>query len=167
MRSGFTQRSALVRNTSEGDEAQRRNCDGQNNAHQECDVHGRDPARPDQDLQRAPLHEFEDEVIDRLCVLNADRAREEERLGIGGKNAKARPERERAAGGAGSYVLTRREPYVSSTNRAFSWRSIAKGVTCGIPRPMHASGILILFFEVDATSCVTTVCPRASACPTR
>ncbi len=37
------------------------------------------------DEDRAALQEFEDEVIDRLYVLNAERAREEERLGLGSK----------------------------------------------------------------------------------
>ena len=42
-------------------------------------------------------------------------------------------------------------------------RSISKGVMHLTSSPMHAFGILILFVEGDATSCVTTVCPWASA----
>jgi hypothetical protein len=44
------------------------------------------------------------------------------------------------------------------TNRARSRRSISNGVMHLIPRPMHASGILILRVEAEGTSCVTTVC---------
>jgi len=38
---------------------------------------------------RAALQALEDEVIDRLYVLNAERAREEERLGTGAKGKRA------------------------------------------------------------------------------
>ena len=55
----------------------------------------------------------------------------------------------------------------SRTNRARSLRSISNGVTHLMRRPMQASGILIFFVEFDATSCVTTVWPWASACATR
>ena len=40
------------------------------------------PFCPKTDADRAALQEFEDEVIDRLYVLNAERAKEEERLGL-------------------------------------------------------------------------------------
>jgi hypothetical protein len=49
------------------------------------------------------------------------------------------------------------------TNRARSRRSISNGVMHLIPRPMHASGILILRVDAEGTSCVTTVCWPASA----
>jgi hypothetical protein len=39
------------------------------------------------DADREALQAFEDEVIDRLYVLNAERAREEQRLGLAGKRA--------------------------------------------------------------------------------
>ena len=39
------------------------------------------------DEDRAALQAFEDEVIDRLYVLNAERAREEARLGVAPKKA--------------------------------------------------------------------------------
>ncbi len=55
----------------------------------------------------------------------------------------------------------------SSTNRARSRLSISKGFMHLMPRPMQASGILIFLVEVAATSCVTTVCPWASAWATR
>jgi hypothetical protein len=45
------------------------------------------------------------------------------------------------------------------TNRALSCRSISNGVMHLTPRLMHASGILILFVDVEAISWVTTVCP--------
>ena len=51
----------------------------------------------------------------------------------------------------------------SRTNFAFSRRSMAKGVTHLMPRPMQASGTLIFFVEVEAISWVTTVWPWASA----
>jgi hypothetical protein len=40
------------------------------------------PVSPTTDDERRRLEAFEDEVIDRLFVLNAERAREEKRLGI-------------------------------------------------------------------------------------
>ncbi len=43
------------------------------------------PFCPLSDDDRARLQTFEDEVIDRLYVLNAERAREEKRLGLGKK----------------------------------------------------------------------------------
>lgn len=46
------------------------------------------PYCPITDAARRALQAFEDEVIDRLYVLNAERAREEERLGLGKKKAK-------------------------------------------------------------------------------
>ncbi|HEY2510255.1 MAG TPA: type IIL restriction-modification enzyme MmeI, partial [Polyangiaceae bacterium] len=46
------------------------------------------PYCPMTDEDRAAVQRFEDEVIDRLYLLNAERAREEARLGIGGKKAK-------------------------------------------------------------------------------
>ena len=49
------------------------------------------------------------------------------------------------------------------TNRARSRRSISNRVMHLIPRPMHASGILILRVDAEGTSCVTTVCRPASA----
>jgi hypothetical protein len=57
------------------------------------------PYCPKSDADRAALQAFEDEVIDRLYFLNAERAREEERLGIGakGKRATAEDEGEKAA----------------------------------------------------------------------
>jgi len=48
------------------------------------------------------------------------------------------------------------------TKRARSRRSISNGVMHLMPRPMQASGILILFVEVDAISWVTIVWPCAS-----
>ncbi len=53
------------------------------------------------------------------------------------------------------------------TKRARSRRSISNGVMHLTPSAMHGSGILIFFVEVDAFSCVTTVCPWASAWATR
>jgi hypothetical protein len=47
------------------------------------------PYCPTSDADRAALQAFEDEVIDRLYVLNAERAREEERLGLAGRGRKA------------------------------------------------------------------------------
>ena len=47
------------------------------------------PYCPASDADRAAVQAFEDEVIDRLYVLNAERAREEERLGLGGKKGKS------------------------------------------------------------------------------
>ena len=44
------------------------------------------------------------------------------------------------------------------TNRARSRRSISYGVMHFTPRPMQASGILILRVEAEGISCVTTVC---------
>jgi hypothetical protein len=46
------------------------------------------PFCPKTDADRAALQEFEDEVIDRLYVLNAERAAEEERLGLRKKGKK-------------------------------------------------------------------------------
>lgn len=46
------------------------------------------PYCPVTDTDRAAVQAFEDEVIDRLYVLNAERAREEERLGVGPKTGK-------------------------------------------------------------------------------
>lgn len=46
-------------------------------------------------------------------------------------------------------------------NRARSRRSISNGVMHLMPRPMQASGILILRVDAEGTSCVTTVCPAA------
>jgi hypothetical protein len=43
---------------------------------------------PFSDDDRDAIHAFEDEVIDRLYVLNAERAREEERLGLGKQGGK-------------------------------------------------------------------------------
>ncbi|MCG8556098.1 MAG: N-6 DNA methylase [Proteobacteria bacterium] len=48
------------------------------------------PFCPKTDEDRAALQEFEDEVIDRLYVLNAERAREEERLGARKKKGSKR-----------------------------------------------------------------------------
>ncbi len=48
------------------------------------------PYCPKSDEDRAAIQAFEDEVIDRLYVLNAERAREEQRLGLGGKKKAAR-----------------------------------------------------------------------------
>ena len=48
------------------------------------------PYCPLTDADRAALQAFEDDVIDRLYVLNAERAREEQRLGLGAKK-RARP----------------------------------------------------------------------------
>ncbi|MCC6648926.1 MAG: N-6 DNA methylase [Polyangiaceae bacterium] len=45
------------------------------------------PFCPSTDADRAALQAFEDEVIDRLYVLNAERARDEQRLGLAGKRA--------------------------------------------------------------------------------
>jgi hypothetical protein len=45
------------------------------------------PYRPKSDQDRAELRAFEDEVIDRLYMLNAERAREEARLGVAPKKA--------------------------------------------------------------------------------
>jgi hypothetical protein len=46
------------------------------------------PYCPATDADRAAVQAFEDEVIDRLYVLNAERAREEARLGLGAKGGK-------------------------------------------------------------------------------
>ena len=46
------------------------------------------PYCPKTEADRAALQEFEDEVIDRLYVLNAERAKEEERLGLRKKGGK-------------------------------------------------------------------------------
>jgi hypothetical protein len=46
------------------------------------------PCCPATDADRAAVQAFEDEAIDRLYVLNAERAREEERLGLGSKKGK-------------------------------------------------------------------------------
>ena len=55
------------------------------------------PYCPKSESERAAVQAFEDEVIDRLYLLNAERAREEERLGLGGKKAKKRGEAESEA----------------------------------------------------------------------
>ncbi len=55
------------------------------------------PYCPLNDADRDALRAFEDEVIDRLYVLNAERAREEERLGLGTKKSK-RANADRATG---------------------------------------------------------------------
>jgi hypothetical protein len=47
------------------------------------------PFCPTSDDDHETIQAFEDEVIDRLYVLNAERAREEQRLGLGGKRARA------------------------------------------------------------------------------
>ena len=60
------------------------------------------PYCPKSDADRVALLAFEDEVIDRLYVLNAERAREEERRGMSGKKTKRGPKRERADGGQGA-----------------------------------------------------------------
>ena len=52
-------------------------------------------------------------------------------------------------------------------NRARSRRSISNGVTYLMPRPIHASGILIFRFDAEGISCVTTVYPPACAWATR
>lgn len=49
------------------------------------------PYCPRSDEDREALQAFEDEVIDRLYVLNAERAREEQRLGLGGKKRPRAP----------------------------------------------------------------------------
>ena len=49
---------------------------------------GGPPFCPLTDTDRAALTDFEDEVIDRLYVLNAERAQEEERLGLRKKKGK-------------------------------------------------------------------------------
>ena len=54
-----------------------------------------------------------------------------------------------------------------STNRARSRRSISNGVMHFTPILIHALGILILLTDCSAFSCVTSVCPCASACATR
>ena len=46
------------------------------------------PFCPANDKEQAALKRFEAEVIDRLFALNAERAAEEERLGLGQKRAK-------------------------------------------------------------------------------
>jgi hypothetical protein len=48
------------------------------------------PYCPLSDADRAAVQAFEDEVIDRLYVLNAERAREEERLGLAAKGGARR-----------------------------------------------------------------------------
>ena len=48
------------------------------------------PYCPLSDADKQALQAFEDEVIDRLYALNAERAREEERLGLDGKERQAR-----------------------------------------------------------------------------
>lgn len=47
------------------------------------------PFCPKTPADRTALQTFEDTVIDRLYVLNAERGREEERLGLGGTKGKA------------------------------------------------------------------------------
>ncbi|MCB9591143.1 MAG: N-6 DNA methylase [Sandaracinaceae bacterium] len=60
------------------------------------------PFCPKTDADRAALQEFEDEVIDRLYVLNAERAREEERLGLRSKKGKKKAAaKQRGKGGKG------------------------------------------------------------------
>jgi hypothetical protein len=56
----------------------------------------------------------------------------------------------------------RRQPSGPRTNRALSRLSISNGVTHLMPRPMHASGILILRVDAEGTSWVTIVCSPAS-----
>jgi hypothetical protein len=51
------------------------------------------PYCPANDQERAALQAFEDEVIDRVYVLNSERAREEERLGVGKKKHRVRAEK--------------------------------------------------------------------------
>jgi hypothetical protein len=51
------------------------------------------PYCPLTDTDRRALQAFEDEVIDRLYVLNAERAREEQRLGLGKKQQPQKPAR--------------------------------------------------------------------------
>ena len=53
------------------------------------------------------------------------------------------------------------------TNRALSARSISNGFMHLMPRPMQASGILILRADPDGTSWVTTVCLAEYAWATR
>jgi hypothetical protein len=55
------------------------------------------PYRPTSDADRAALQAFEDDVVDRLYVLNAERAREEARLGVAPKKA-GRPDDDSADG---------------------------------------------------------------------
>src|SRR6266545_8214714 len=52
-------------------------------------------------------------------------------------------------------------------NRARSSRSSSNGVMHLIPKPMQASGILILRVEAEGISCVTTMCFPACAWATR
>jgi hypothetical protein len=54
------------------------------------------PYCPQTDADRAAIQAFEDEVIDRLYILNADRAAEEQRLGLG-KTKKGKQARKPAA----------------------------------------------------------------------
>ena len=49
------------------------------------------PYCPLSDADKQAIQAFEDEVIDRLYVLNAERARDEERLGLAGRKAKRAP----------------------------------------------------------------------------
>ncbi|MFS8068880.1 MAG: hypothetical protein ACMG6S_21175, partial [Byssovorax sp.] len=46
---------------------------------------------PTSDEDCAAIQAFDDEVIDRLYMLNAERAREEQRLGLCGKRSRAVP----------------------------------------------------------------------------
>ncbi len=59
------------------------------------------PYCPKTAADREALQAFEDEVIDRLYVLNADRAREEQRLGLAGKRPRAAAAEDGDAGEAG------------------------------------------------------------------
>ncbi|TKC98153.1 Eco57I restriction-modification methylase domain-containing protein [Polyangium fumosum] len=56
------------------------------------------PFCPLTDADREALQAFEDEVIDRLYVLNAERAREEQRLGLAGKKKGRAPSEDADAG---------------------------------------------------------------------
>jgi hypothetical protein len=56
------------------------------------------PFCPRTAAEKAQLAAFEDEVIDRLYVLNAERAREEARLGLGGKGKRKKAAKRASAG---------------------------------------------------------------------
>jgi len=60
------------------------------------------PYCPMTDEDRAALQTFEDDVIDHLYVLNAERAREEQRLGLGNKKRKEPAPAEEAPALAGT-----------------------------------------------------------------
>ena len=57
----------------------------------------------------------------------------------------------------GTFIGLRAHEASPRTKRARSRRSISYGVMHFVPRPMQASGILILRVDADGTSCVTTV----------